>query len=204
MTVDDEPDAALSYWELPRRVGCLPTLLTMFYDQVLEEPLDPHECLIDFLAVSPDARGKGVGKALMQWAERTAVEILSRRVPQEVQSKGVRMTLWVAADNATACNLYSRSGYTVVKRTGEGLFACFSSRVFQRFLGHPIWLKMQKTLPPPETVGKDQPSKVITIVVDSAHRRSSLAAIAALEYAKQQQEEAAKVVATKKSASRAA
>jgi ribosomal protein S18 acetylase RimI-like enzyme len=146
LTVEDEPDAALSYWEVTRRAGCIPTLLTMCYDQVLEEPLEPHECLIDFLAVSSEARGKGVGGALMKWAENTAAEILSRRVPEAVKDHGVLMSLWVAADNTPATRLYEKQGYKVIKKTNEAIFACLSSHIFRQFLGHPVWWKMARPL----------------------------------------------------------
>ena len=147
LTVEDEPDAALSYWQLKRRAGCLAALRTACYDQVLEEALQPYECMVDFLAVSPAVRGRGVGAQLMQWAEATAGEILVERVPQAVAQHGVLMTLWVAADNDTACRLYTRTGYGVAKRTGEAPWACLSSRVFRAFLGHPAWHKMSKVLP---------------------------------------------------------
>ena len=151
LTVEDEPDAALSYWEVTRRAGCIPTLLTMCYDQVLEEPLKPHECLIDFLAVSVEARGKGVGGALIKWAEKTAIEILSRRLPKTIKDHGVLMSLWVAAGNTPATSLYEKQGYTVVKKTNEAIFACLSSHIFRQFLGHPVWWKMAKSLTVSET-----------------------------------------------------
>ena len=147
LTVDDEPDEALSYWEVTRRAGCIPTLLTMCYDQVLEEPLEPHECLIDFLAVSAEARGKGVGSALIRWAEQAATEILKRRVPEAVADHGVLMSLWVAADNTPATRLYNKETYKVVRRTDESLHACVSSCILRKFLGHPVWWKMHKALP---------------------------------------------------------
>lgn len=152
LTVDDEPDAALSYWEVTRRAGCVPTLLTMCYDQVLEEPLEPHECLIDFLAVSAEARGKGVGAKLIHWAEQAATDILRRRVPEAVADHGVLMTLWVAADNSPATRLYHKESYKVVRRTDESLHACFSSCILQRFLGHAVWVKMHKALPAPDAL----------------------------------------------------
>ncbi len=129
-----------------RRAGCLPTLLTMCYDNVLEEPLHDNECLIDFLAVSAEARGKGVGRQLMKWAEAAAARILTARVPEAVASDGVLMTLWVAASNAPAVRLYEKECYRTVRRTDEAACACLSSRIFRRFLGHPVWWKMQKQL----------------------------------------------------------
>jgi len=153
MTVDEEPGALLSYWStklsITRSAGLQATLLTCCYDQVLEEALKPHECLIDFIVVSPEARGKGVGTDLMRWAETRAAGILSQRAPAAIAAHGVQMTLWVAADNAPACKLYEKEGYLVVKKTDEAMYSCFSSLIFRTFLGHPVWHKMCKHLPPP-------------------------------------------------------
>ena len=55
------------------------------------------------------------------------------------------LALQVAADNKPACRLYERNGFSVVRRTGEGRWRCFTSRCFLRaFLGHPLWLRMEK------------------------------------------------------------
>jgi hypothetical protein len=127
-------------------------LYTYCYDQVLEEPLEPHECLVDFLAVSGVSRGRGVGQALMRWAESTATDILSKREPQFVATNGVLMTLWVAAENVSACRLYQKLGYKVVKRTNDSRLSCLFSQILQRMLGHPVWWKMSKRLLPPINV----------------------------------------------------
>lgn len=55
-----------------------------------------HECLIDFIAVSPDARGKGVGALLMRWAEQTGAAILAETEADAVAAHGVDMSLWVS------------------------------------------------------------------------------------------------------------
>jgi GNAT superfamily N-acetyltransferase len=166
LTVEDEPDAALSYWQLTRRAGCLAAVRTALYDQVLEEALQPHECLVDFLAVSAEARGRGVGALLMRWAERTAVDLLAQHAPREVAAHhGVLMTLWVAADNDAACRLYGRAGYEVTKRTGESPWACVSSKVFTSFLGHPVWHKMSKKVPAPPAPGLKPPAQQAAVAV---------------------------------------
>lgn len=147
----NEPNGGITWLQYSRRVGCIPTLLTLAYDHVLEEPLRPHECLIDFIAVAPEARGKGVGAKLMAWAEARGAALLTERAPADVAARGGPcMTLWVAADNATATRLYQRSGYRQVKRTDQGGCNCIMSHVFKRFLGHPVWCKMSKPLPLPE------------------------------------------------------
>ena len=65
-------------------------------------PLQEHECLIDFIAVSPDARGKGVGALLMAWAEQAGAAILAETETSAVAAHGVDMTLWVGAGPAVA------------------------------------------------------------------------------------------------------
>lgn len=62
--------------------------------------LQEHECLIDFIAVSPDARGKGVGALLMRWAEQTGAAILAETEADAVAANGVDMTLWVSRARA--------------------------------------------------------------------------------------------------------
>lgn len=63
--------------------------------------LQPHECLIDFIAVSPAARGKGVGALLMAWAQETGTAILLEREPEAVAAHGPLMILWVSGGAAT-------------------------------------------------------------------------------------------------------
>lgn len=64
---------------------------------VVTDPPQEHECLIDFIAVSPEARGRGVGAKLMQWAEGTGAAILAETETAAVAAHGVDMTLWVRA-----------------------------------------------------------------------------------------------------------
>ena len=145
VTVENEPESALSYWDVSRRAGCIPTLLMMCYDQVLEHPLENHEAKIDFLAVSTEARGKGVGKRLLHWAEQQSKAILRRRVSESVEKEGVLMSLWVASGNTTAIKLYEKQGYKTVHKTNDIRTCSFlRSKVFIWFLGHPVWYKMNK------------------------------------------------------------
>lgn len=54
-----------------------------------------HECLVDFIAVASEARGRGVGGRLMAWAEQTGAAILAQTEAAAVAARGVDMTLWV-------------------------------------------------------------------------------------------------------------
>ncbi|GAB4814309.1 hypothetical protein N2152v2_001355 [Parachlorella kessleri] len=158
LSFESVPDTGVTYWEVSKRVGCLATLHNYVYDNViLEEPLKAHECLIDFIAVSPDARGKGVGAALMGWAQETGVRILGETEREAVAAHGPLMSLWVAADNAVAVKLYQKCGYQVVYKTNDSFCSCLMSRLFKSFLGHPVWHKMSKQLPVPEPAAFKQP-----------------------------------------------
>ena len=81
---------------LPSYVAARPLL--DFMDQV---PGD--DWYVQMVAVDPDARGRGVGSALLAEAERRAR-----------QTDCVRLALDVDADNTGARRLYERLGYTVV------------------------------------------------------------------------------------------
>lgn len=62
-----------------------------------------HKARLYSLALHPDARGKGAGKALL------------RRAEQEALKRGCRtIYLEVREDNATAIALYERAKYTVI------------------------------------------------------------------------------------------
>jgi GNAT superfamily N-acetyltransferase len=71
--------------------------------------MQDHECLIDFVAVSPEARGKGVGAKLMCWAEDAGTAILAETQGAAVAALGVDMTLWV---RGTLGNAKPHIGYT--------------------------------------------------------------------------------------------
>jgi GNAT superfamily N-acetyltransferase len=89
--------------------------------------LQEHECLIDFIAVSPDARGKGVGGKLMAWAEATGAAILAETETEAVVANGIDMTLWVSREFAwaacSAANLPALHKWAAVIR----LLACMSA-----------------------------------------------------------------------------
>lgn len=146
-----EPESSLSYWQVTKKAGFVQSINKMVYDAVLEQPLQPNECLIDFLAVDMSARGQGIGTALLKWAEQNAQQLISERSPIRKDCLGgISMTLWVAEDNLSAQKLYEKNGYKIIQRTDHtqsSVCACFfsCSCLLNRFLGHPVWYKMQKT-----------------------------------------------------------
>ncbi|KFM25073.1 37S ribosomal protein S28, mitochondrial [Auxenochlorella protothecoides] len=123
------------------------------------KPLD-YECLVEFIAVTPTARGQGVGTALLRWAEEVAVAGLLQRWPLSVRAMGhITMTLWVAADNAPATSMYARQGYATTSRTDCGVCACLHARLLTSFLGHPVWAHMSRQVPvPPEALAALPPA----------------------------------------------
>jgi len=97
------------------------------------------EAYVDWIAVLPRARGKGVGTKLMAWCEEVAM------------AKGAtRMTLGVINGNP-AIRLYERIGY--VKQTQSGSDRCwtclFMCLCFGRPYGccHPEWGGMMMEKP---------------------------------------------------------
>lgn len=62
-----------------KRFGALQAAWMAASDWVLVDALAPHEALIDFIAVAPEARMRGIGSALMRWAEGAAFQAAAGR-----------------------------------------------------------------------------------------------------------------------------
>lgn len=91
---------ANQYWydlcmmlQLVGRIGLLATLWSYVSNQLLVDDLGPHEALADMIVVAPQARGRGIGVALMRWCEAAAVA----EFPTEPH---VKLHLWVSAPSA--------------------------------------------------------------------------------------------------------
>jgi len=65
-----------------------------------------------FASVLPDARGRGIGAALLAKIEQRASEAMARFSPED----HVALQQWVAAANEPARRLLAQSGYQVVRR----------------------------------------------------------------------------------------
>lgn len=79
---------------------------------LLERPADPRILLMDGIAVAPEARGQGVGTALL-----TGINAVAARHGHEA----VRLDVIDANPRARA--LYEREGFVATERTGLGVFA---------------------------------------------------------------------------------
>lgn len=76
--------------QLWTRIGLLATLWSYVSNQLLVDDLGPHDALADMIVVAPQARGRGIGVALMRWCEAAA----SAEFPSELH---VNLFLWVGA-----------------------------------------------------------------------------------------------------------
>mmetsp|Transcript_20736 Transcript_20736/g.37217 ORF Transcript_20736/g.37217 Transcript_20736/m.37217 type:complete len:199 (+) Transcript_20736:88-684(+) len=92
LAVDGKSGAALGYCQLSFKG--MPTEL---------HTTQEDECYIEWLAVLPEARGKGVGTKLLKWAEEMAIG-----------RKATHMTLGVIRGNP-AIHLYEREGFATDK-----------------------------------------------------------------------------------------
>lgn len=102
LAVDEESGEALGYCQLSFKG--MPTEL---------HTMKEGECYVEWLAVLPEARGKGVGTKLLKWAEETA---RSR--------KSSYMTLGVIRGNP-AIRLYERDGFAKIQEDYcEEFFGC--------------------------------------------------------------------------------
>jgi GNAT superfamily N-acetyltransferase len=104
----------------------------LFYHLILnvQHPPPPGCLLIAPLVVTPEARGRGIGRALMKAAERYAYE-----------HGYTRLLLNVVDSNHAARHLYATQGFFVVKSRHYGLLmrsAGFTGAdAMEKRLGHP-------------------------------------------------------------------
>lgn len=92
--------------------------------------VEPDEAHLDELAVSPDARRRGIGSALLAECCDAAESVGMRRI-----------SLWVTGDNTAARALYARAGFRVVQRRrwwiGRLLFGARGALLMERRLDGP-------------------------------------------------------------------
>lgn len=93
-----------------------------FFLKLVKHSLAEREAYIEFIAVSPVARGLGIGTLLLKAA-------VNRFIPD------YRLTLTVAAKNEGAHKLYVRKGFRDIH--------VWSSQLMQRWIGIREWVEME-------------------------------------------------------------
>lgn len=102
--------------------------LRAFIISLFENPrLNSKTVYIDTVAVGPAHRRKGVAEKML-----TFIENLARENGKKA------LTLWVAAKNNNALNLYRKFGFTVSSKK--------SSWIAKRYTGYRDWLYMKKEI----------------------------------------------------------
>lgn len=120
-------DQNLSGRMLIERYGFLPMMRASLLGILIEHRPAEDELYIDSVAVSPQARGRGLGTLLLEFAAQTAV------------NRGCRvLSLQVMSQNTRAKQLYERNGFEVVSTR--------SSRVLRYLTGFREACKMHKQL----------------------------------------------------------
>ncbi|QQE10565.1 GNAT family N-acetyltransferase [Planctomycetota bacterium] len=99
-----------SLWTLCRRYGFWNIFKMTAGLTLLEESVDPGDCYIEHITVSPNARGLGIGTKLITHAEDFAAQLGSNR-----------LTLHVVGSNEAAQKLYKRLGFTVLQTRNSRL-----------------------------------------------------------------------------------
>ena len=115
--------------------GVRAAALSLARDLLLPESLADDELLLEYLAVSPRARGRGVGRALLafavaeaqRWGEGEGAGNYSKK-----KKKKTALTLWVDAGNEAALALYFSAGFRRVPggaaAGGGGCAGCGSGK----------------------------------------------------------------------------
>eukprot|EP00039_Didymoeca_costata_P031096 m.33096 g.33096 ORF g.33096 m.33096 type:complete len:231 (+) comp8487_c0_seq2:191-883(+) len=166
---------AKRYWPIySQQVGIYKTqdgrvlgaIIVKLHDQPADPSLPPcmkhnctqGECYVEQIGVSADARGRGVGKKLMEWADSFAVQKNCNRLANKLfihsftfshmkichMLCSIRITLAVSRSNR-AIRLYERQGYV---NKGDSCGSCgpVCCVVWQCFIGEPGFNFMEKPL----------------------------------------------------------
>lgn len=91
--------------KIVKEIGLGPLIVSSITLMMLDEKVTKDEMMVEFLAVSPEYRSKGIGKKLLAYGERKANE------RKEVS----RYTVNVIGANEPAINLYKSIGFKVIK-----------------------------------------------------------------------------------------
>jgi ribosomal protein S18 acetylase RimI-like enzyme len=93
-----------SFFQLVKKYGLWNNLKLLFAFSLLNSPLKKNTCYIEHIAVDESARGKGVGKLLMNKAKEVTFN----------DSDNLYLSLHVAEDNEGAVRLYKNLGFQVI------------------------------------------------------------------------------------------
>jgi ribosomal protein S18 acetylase RimI-like enzyme len=95
-----EHSLKLDYLSLSKQYGHKNVIKLIAGLLALEHSVKKGEWYIDHIAVDKDYRGKGIGKALILWA-------------QDFIEQGGKLTLFVSAKNKSAIHLYKKEGFQI-------------------------------------------------------------------------------------------
>ena len=110
-----------------QELGALRLLWAAFWLWMLTYTPSADEAYIGGLGVAADRRGLGIGAQLLAAAEDWA------------RAHGrARLTLWVAADNVTALQLYEKAGFVVTRTQGSLLTRWTLGVRYRYFMEKPL------------------------------------------------------------------
>ena len=99
-----------------KRFGIFKLLFTILSLTILETKVTKDEMLVDYIAIHPDFRGKGIGSKLLDFGENQA------RKNKEI----TKYSLMVIGQNIRAIKLYEKLGFNIVKTTKLFFLRIFS------------------------------------------------------------------------------
>lgn len=108
---EDVKSNGLAFFKLIRKYGFLKTIMSLAILAAFGSKLEKEELYVDYICVSKESRGKGLGSKLLNEAEKIAIR---KNKPM--------FTLSVLSNNPDAQKLYERLGFKV---RGETRFPRF-------------------------------------------------------------------------------
>jgi len=110
-----------------KQLGLGKGLRASYLLSLLSRVVDSDEACVSSLAVADEARGRGVGRALLSSGEQFAREIGKKS-----------LTLWVTETNSSAIKLYESAGFETIRHS--------NSTHLKKFFDLESWRQMSKNL----------------------------------------------------------